>query len=41
LKSALVTIVTLLDTKHRPNGSAASVDYGGKDRFILVCNAHT
>ena len=43
LKWSFVAVVTFsaFGTKGRPNGSAASVDYGGKDRFILVCNAHT
>jgi len=41
LKSACVAVVTLFDTKSRPNGSAASVNYGGRDRIKLVSTAHT
>jgi hypothetical protein len=41
LKSVFVALVTLFDTKGSPNGSAASVNYGGSDRSRLVSNAHT
>jgi hypothetical protein len=33
-------VVILLDTDDLPNGSATSVNYGGRDKFNLVCNAH-
>jgi len=40
LKSFFVAVATLFDTEGRPNGSAASVHYGDRDGFKLVCNAH-
>src|SRR5579863_1276774 len=41
LKSALVAVVALFDTESRPDGSALSVNYGARDRFKLVSNAHS
>jgi hypothetical protein len=40
-RSGFVAVVTLFDTKGRLSGSAASVDYGGRDRLKPVSNAHT
>jgi hypothetical protein len=41
LKSVFFVVATLFDTGGRPNGSAASVNCEGWDRFKLVSNAHT
>src|ERR1700677_834473 len=40
LKSFFFAVVTWLDTEDLPNGSATSVNYGSKDNFKLICNAH-
>src|SRR5579872_2659297 len=40
LKSFLFAVATLFDTKGRPDGSAASVNYADKDGFKLVHKAH-
>jgi hypothetical protein len=40
LKSFFFAVTTLFDTRGHPDGSAVSVNYGEKDRFKLVCNAH-
>ena len=40
LKSSLFVVAILFDTRGRPDGNAASVNYGERNRFKLVCNAH-
>jgi hypothetical protein len=40
LKSFFFAVVTWLDTEDLPNGSTTSVNYGGRYKFNLICNAH-
>jgi hypothetical protein len=40
LKSSFFALAILFDTRGRPDGSAASVNYGEIGRIKLVCNAH-
>jgi hypothetical protein len=40
LKSLFFAVVTWLDTEDLPDGGATSVNYGGRDNFKLICNAH-
>jgi hypothetical protein len=40
LKTFFLAVVAWFDTENLPNGSATSVNYGGRDNFKLICNAH-
>ena len=41
LKSFFFAVVAWFDTDDLSNGSPTSVNYGGRDNFKLVSNAHT